>query len=355
MKKDKDSKVFISFSIPKDVSDKDFTESLGKKYEEIRRAFIHGLLSDDKIDQQSADGNHPPQKKADQDCTAYLECLRNYWGHTVQVMDTHERWKAKHRNGVLERDLRQRIIIQLRELLKSGFLRKDYIETGMPEEDCKDARQWLKDEGLASQLGEIEGADWKLALLRRHLLQEQAMHCLLCAADNVGFYISEMQERLHWEDVEAFFRFDTYMHLVYEDMCKLNDEEESNQSRGARDSEQQKLEAVKTFVGKILQLADDVYNAWNGKEANLGGRMGSATIVIKRDELKAYVKLAQSKNFEELAECCFPPKADNKLKFCKYVAQLYKRGYFGKLPKKELAKILAPIVELKPGTVQGNL
>lgn len=141
MKKDKNSKVFISVSIPKDVSDKDFTESLGNKYFEIRRAFFHGLLSDDKIDQQSADGNHPPQKEADQDCTAYLECLRNYWGHTIQVMDTHERWKAKHRNGVLERDLRQRIFIQLRELLKSGFLRKDYIETGMPEEDCKDARQ----------------------------------------------------------------------------------------------------------------------------------------------------------------------------------------------------------------------
>lgn len=338
MKKDKDSKVFISFSIPKDVSDKDLTESLGKKYEEIRRAFFHGLFSDDKIDQQSADGNHPPQKEADQDCTAYLECLRNYWGHTVQVMDTHERWRAKHRNGVLERDLRQRIFIQLRELLKSGFLRNDYIETGMPEEDCKDARQWLKKEGLASQLGEIEGADWKLALLRRHLLKEQSMHCLLCDADNVGFYISEMHERLCWEDVEAFFRFDTYMHLVYEDMSKLNDEAENNHSGGTKDLQQMKQEAVEKFVGKVLQLADDVYNAWNGKEANLGGHKGSATIVIKRDELKAHVKLAQSKNFDDLAELCYPPQADNKKNFVSMSPNYMRRAILGSCPRKDWQK-----------------
>jgi hypothetical protein len=353
MMKDKDNKFLIPYNlIQNHFGAKDFDEIV----EFFSRHLNDVVLPfDDTIDRPENSDSLPPQKEADEDDSAYFNRLRKLWGKDFQVKETHQRWKAKHLNGVLERDLKRRIFIQLKELLKSGFLRNDYIETGMPEEDCKEAREWLGQEGWAGLLEEVDGAVWKLALLLRHLLKVKPVHCLLCDAGNVGFYISDMRERLRWEDVEAFFRFDIYMHLVYEDLNKLNDVEACNHEGGSNDLEHQKDKAVSDFVNKICQLADNVYSAWNGKEVNLGGRKGSATIVIKRDELKAHVKHARSENFEDLAELCFPPQADNKQKLCKYVAQLKQMGFLGNLPKKKLAEILAPIVGLKPGTVQGIL
>lgn len=353
MKDKKGNKIFISYNVPQNpLGDKKFEELA----EILRRSVFDGVLpSNDTIDQPVNDDSLPPQKEADEDDSAYFNRLCKLWGKVVQVEDTHQRWKAKHLNGVQERDLKRRIFIQLQELLKSGFLRNDYIETGMPDEDCKGALQWLKREGWDVLQQEVDGADWKLALLFRHLLKQRPGHCLLCDAGNVGFYISDMRERLRWEDVEAFFRFDTYMHLVYEDLNKLNDVKEGNQGESSNYSQQQKERAVSEFVNKICQLADNVHSVWNEKTVNLGGRMGSAVVVIKRDELKAHIQKEQSKNYDDLAERCFPPQAANKRKLCEYVKQLYEAGYFGKLPKKELAIILAPIVELAPGTVQGNL
>lgn len=351
--KDKDNKFFISYNLPQNpLGDKSFDEIT-----EILRRSLFGvaLPSEDTIDRPVNSDSLPPQKEADEDDSAYFNRLRKLWGKVFQVEETHQRWKTKHLNGVQERDLKRRIFIQLQELLKSGFLRNDYIETGMPEEDCKKAKEWLRQEGWAGLLEEVDGAVWKLALLLRHLLKVKPVHCLLCDAGNVGFYISDMRERLRWEDVEAFFRFDTYMHLVYEDLNKLNDVEACNHRGGSNDLEQQKERAVSDFVNKICQLADNVYSAWNGKEVNLGGQMGLAEVVVKRDELKTFIQNEQSKQFDELAERCFPPQAANKRKFCEYVKQLYEAGFLGKLTKKELAKILAPIVGLKPGTVQGIL
>ena len=353
MKKDKDNKFLISYNLIQNLFG-------AKDYDEIveillRRFNDVALPSDDTIDRPENSDSLPPQKEADEDYSAYFNRLRKLWGKVFQVEETHQRWKTKHLNGVQERDLKRRIFIQLQELLKSGFLRNDYIETGMPEEDCKKAKEWLRREGWAGLLEEVDGAVWKLALLLRHLLKVKPVHCLLCDAGNVGFYISDMRERLRWEDVEAFFRFDTYMRLVYEDLNKLNDVEACNHRGGSNDLEQQKERAVSDFVNKICQLADNVYSAWNGKEVNLGGQMGLAEVVVKRDELKSFIQNEQSKKFDELAERCFPSQAANKRKFCEYVKQLYETGFFGKLTKKELAKILAPIVGLAPGTVQGNL
>ena len=164
-----------------------------------------------------------PQKKNDEDYTAYYNRLKELWGKDKQVKETHERWKTKHRNGVLERDFKQRAFIQLRELLLSGFLRNDFIETGMPPQDCEQAKQKLTEKGW-EELLKVEGADWKFALLCRHLLVKTEQR-LLCDKDNVGYYINDMRKRLKWDGVEAFFRFDTYMQLVYDDLAALEDDE----------------------------------------------------------------------------------------------------------------------------------
>ena len=52
---------------------------------------------------------------------------------------------------------------------------------------------------------------------------------------------------------------------------------------------------------------------------------------------------------------CYPESGKTKLNVCRYVVRLQKENYFGKLPNKELAKILAPIVGLTEGTVTNYL
>lgn len=151
MKGKKDNKIIISYNLPKNsLGDKSFDDIA----EILRRRFIDVVLpSDDTIDRPVNNDSLPPQKEADENNSAYFNRLRKLWGKVFQVEETHQRWKAKHLNGVQERDLKRRIFIQLRELLKSGFLRNDYIETGMPDEDCKKAKEWLIHEGWAGLLG----------------------------------------------------------------------------------------------------------------------------------------------------------------------------------------------------------
>lgn len=201
---------------------------------------------------KDAPDNHPPKKKNNESEEDYYLRLRDMWGQSLKVKEIHERWKSHHRNGILERDLKQRIYIQLKELLASDFLQNDYIETGMTNEDCADARQRLKDEGWDNLLEVIDGADWKLALLCRHLL-EPSEYLLICDASNVGYYISEMQAKLNWCDVEAFFRFDTYMQLVYEDMDALEDDVDfEDEDEGEEDdNELEKGECPKIFDKKL--------------------------------------------------------------------------------------------------------
>lgn len=170
-----------------------------------------------------------PQKKDNEEYSAYFLRLRNMWGQESKVRETHNRWMDKHRRtgGPYERDFKQRIYIQLKELFKSNFLRNDYIDTPMPPEDCAHARQRLTDEDWDSLQEEVDGADWKLALLNRHLLKSEEY--FLCDEDNVGYYISDVRKKLTWDDLEAFFRFDTFTRLVYEELDALEDDEDEEE------------------------------------------------------------------------------------------------------------------------------
>lgn len=331
-----------------DISPEEFSKLTMGSY---RKIFGEVFTSDEWRIDQLAVGNHcPHQKEANEKYSDYYERLKKLWGKSGQVEEIHRRWKAKHRNGVLERDYKQRIYQQLKELMNSHFLHKDYIDTGIPIEDCEQACKDLKSEELGCLLEEVEGADWKYALISRHLRKPDEKH-LLCDAENVGFYINDMREKLNWDDVEAFFRFDTFMNLVYIDMGIISDDEEEHHSDGPSDEES----AVNEFVSKLCKLADDVYREWNDKEVQLGGRQGMVKVTIKLDELKNHIEQEKTNNFDDLALYCYPPTSKTKVNFCKYVAQLHKSDYFGKLPKNKLAEKIALIVGLSPGYVQGCL
>ena len=113
--------------------------------------------------------------------------------------------------------------------------------------------------------------------------------------------------------------------------------------------------AVETFTNNIIQLVNETYSKWNNQRVSLGANKPEAHIVIQREELIKYIKERKKNSFDDLKDLCYPESGKTKLNFCKYVVQLQKENYFGKLPNKELAKILAPIVGLTEGTVTNYL
>jgi hypothetical protein len=257
MKKEKNnSKNRLTINLP-ELSHEDFDKFVN--------ADIRGLLgifptSDNCFTDYSAETNHPPKKQDNESFEEYFHRLKELCGQTIKVKDTHERWKEKHvrAGGIFERDFKQRIKDQLRSLLQSGFLRKEYIDTDMPREDCDAAREMMTKEGW-SELLVMEGADWKLALMIRHLIKAPERR-LLCDEDNVGYYIHDMRNLLTLDDVDAFFRFDAFMHFVYADLEELEDDEdyENEDECEKGDSKTEEDECPKIFDKKLndLQIKD---------------------------------------------------------------------------------------------------
>ena len=143
-----------------------------------------------------------------------------------EAMKIHETWKRRHMNGLRELDCKQRILIVLGELLKSGFLRYDWFDTGIPKEDRELAAQELREQGF-EELLQTEGAEWKFALLGQLRNQEESR--IVIEPHKAGFYICEMYDKLNREDVEAFCRFFTFTRLAYQETDLLKKENKDRQ------------------------------------------------------------------------------------------------------------------------------
>lgn len=113
--------------------------------------------------------------------------------------------------------------------------------------------------------------------------------------------------------------------------------------------------AVGDFVDKIIILVNEVYKNWNNERVIPAVHEPEVLIVIQKDELIKHIQDKQKNDFEELLELCYPENSKSKQTFCQYVVKLKNEGYFGKLPNNMLAKILASVVGLAPGTVTNYL
>lgn len=122
---------------------------------------------------------------------------------------------------------------------------------------------------------------------------------------------------------------------------------------GQRVAQTPALKAVNDFVDKIILLVSVTYEKWNNQRVSPGVHKPKVHIVIKKEELIKHIQDKVKNDFEELSELCYPQFT--KRAFCKYVSQLQKADYFGKLPNNLLAEILAPIVNLSSGTAKNYL
>ena len=113
--------------------------------------------------------------------------------------------------------------------------------------------------------------------------------------------------------------------------------------------------AVVEFVDKITRLVINTYNLWNNRRVVPAVHKPEVHIVIKKDELISFIQGEMKNNFDELKVLCFPTTSKSNHVFCRYVAKLREKGYFGLLPKNYLANILAPIIGIDDSTATNYL
>lgn len=208
-----------------------------------------------------------------------LECSE--WAK--EAVKTHEKWKRHHMNGLRVIDCMQRVLIVLGELLKSDFLRYDWLDTGFPKEDREQAIKELREQGF-EELLQTEGADWKFALLGQ--LRNQQESRIVIEEHKAGFYISEMYDKLSVKAVEAFCRFVTFTRLAYQEIDRLEKEsldrylkesrtKESNET-GMDPAHQSKLDEIIGILRKgnwkLPATAENIellLNAVFGKDTSL--------------------------------------------------------------------------------------
>lgn len=289
------------------------------------------------------------QRLGNEDYSTYYARLLTASYRAGEAVKIHQTWKRRLMmgSGVTERQCMQRILVVLRELLNSDFLINDYIDTGVPKDDRKRAVQELR--GLRfEELLEIEGADWKYALLSQQLRGANEKRVLVDEKRS-GFYIDEMREKLSDDALETFLWFATLTRLAYKELSQLkpatiDDEDKTPEQK-----------AVEAFVGKIIRLANSAYEKYNGRMVSPGVNQPEVMIVIEKDMIASRMQSKMKNDFDELKDLCYPENAKSKARLCQYVRQLRRNNYFGMLPNNLLAELLAPIVGLKVGSVKNYL
>ena len=86
-----------------------------------------------------------------------------------------------------------------------------------------------------------------------------------------------------------------------------------------------------------------------------GVNQAEVKITILKDDLISLMEIKKKSKFDELLALCYPVNGQSKARFCKYISQLQRKDFFGKLPNNLLAGLLAPIVGLKEGSVKNYL
>lgn len=184
------------------------------------RPFRHDSLVDDYERFLDPDKKISPINDGETEAEYFCRLLNNS-DKARETVKIHEKWKRRHLNGLRELDCKHRILIVLKELLNSDFLRYDWFDTGIPKEDQKEAAQELCEQGFEDLL-QIEGAEWKFALLGQ--LRDPEESRIVIEEHKAGFYISEMCDKLSYEAVESFFRFVTFTRLAYQEIDLLKKE-----------------------------------------------------------------------------------------------------------------------------------
>lgn len=258
---------------------------------------------------------------------------RQYWfGLSEDIVEDHNQWMECIFKKPNKTRIYNRIKKLLGDLLRSDFLNKEYADfIGIPPEEIDEARQELKDFGFDEHLDNIDGADWKYALLTKYI-GEPVKGGETALPSRVRWYICKAH--ISNEAALAYFRYVALVQRAFEELDT------------PIDALSEVKKAIDDFTDKLIQIAQVCYEEWNDKEVSQGGHLPRVKAVIKPNELKDFLEKEKKENYKELKQLCYPIKKNNNHVQMEYIAKIRER-FFGKLPKSYIAQKAEPIFGLK--------
>jgi len=229
---------------------------------------------------------------------------------------------------------------------------------------------------LLSDQMEVELGEWRISrgYIGRKLTPQEQIEFLQERKDGVIENMKSYEElwklRMHSGGLDAdvtpenfarmFYRrkgVDRYFIELQWELEELTSLIAKNKKKPAKDSQElvqtPEQKAVADFVDSIIMLVNTAYEKWNNQRVVPAVHKAEVHIVIKKEELIKFMQDKMKNDFEELCEFCYPEAS--KQDFCQFVVQLQNDGYFGALPNKLLAEVLAPIAKISVGTARNYL
>lgn len=229
---------------------------------------------------------------------------------------------------------------------------------------------------LLSDQMEVELGEWRISrgYIGRKLTPQEQIEFLQERKDGVIENMKSYEElwklRMHSGGLDAdvtpenfarmFYRrkgVDRYFIELQWELEELTSIIAKNKQKPTKDSQElvqtPEQKAVADFVDSIIMLVNTAYEKWNNQRVVPAVHKAEVHIVIKKEELIKFMQDKMKNDFEELCELCYPKAS--KQDFCQFVAQLQNDGYFGALPNKLLAEVLAPIAKISVGTARNYL
>lgn len=229
---------------------------------------------------------------------------------------------------------------------------------------------------LLSDQMEVELGEWRISrgYIGRKLTPQEQIEFLQERKDGVIENMKSYEElwklRMHSGGLDAdvtpenfarmFYRrkgVDRYFIELQWELEELTSLIAKNKQKPEKDSQElvqtPEQKAVADFVDSIIMLVNTAYEKWNNQRVVPAVHKAEVHIVIKKEELIKFMQDKMKNDFEELCEFCYPEAS--KQDFCQFVVQLQNDGYFGALPNKLLAEVLAPIAKISVGTARNYL
>ena len=146
-----------------------------------------------------------------------------------QARQDHAIWTKRHGGGVTEEDLTERVGLMLKSLLDTKFLRDDYYE--IPRSKRTKAIEELE------QLGLEEDGMNEVQILRYALLRDMVdLRMGRFEFDNkeaIGNYMYDNRDTYSPARYGHFFRFETTLGLIYQDLDQLKKENRDHELEGS--------------------------------------------------------------------------------------------------------------------------
>ncbi len=161
-----------------------------------------------------------------------------------QARQDHTIWTKRHGGGVTEEDLTERVGLMLKSLLETNFLRDDYYE--IPRSKRAKAKEELAQMGL-----EVEGMS-EVLMLRYALLRDMVDLRLgrfdFANKEAIGNYMYENRDTYSPARYGQYFRFETTIGLLYQDLDQLRRTKRDSELEGCINSMKAAIEPLREHV-----------------------------------------------------------------------------------------------------------